>query len=491
MNFDVVIGIETHIQLATQSKMFCSCKADSWQEAPNTHTCPVCLGLPGALPTINKFALEQAMLMGLALQAKVAPKTHFDRKNYFYPDLAKGYQISQFDEPLNVGGWVEVDGQKIELIRAHLEEDVGKMTHGHPGSLVDFNKGGTPLLEIVSGPVLTSAAQARSYVQTLRQLARYLQVSDGNLEQGSLRADINISLQVPHSWALDGLEIIAVDGATLNPRTEVKNVNSFKSIERAVEYEIKRQTELLSNNQALVQETRGWDEAKGKTTSQRSKEEAHDYRYFPEPDLPPLVIDEAWVEEIRRRLPELPLAKRQRFMSDYGLNEREAVALVEDRGVADWYEAALQSFSSSETASVDEAKTVANWMLGEVSRLQNDHLTLVTESKLTATELAATLLLVQAGTISAASGKEVIAELFVNGGTATAIVESKGLGQVGSADDLEPVIKAVIAANPDVVEKIKAGKTASMQFLVGQVMKETRGRAKPDVVQQLLERLLA
>ncbi len=520
MEYDIIIGIETHIQLKTATKMFCRCSAESFGEEANTHTCPVCLGLPGALPYINKAALEQAMLMGLALRAEVAERAHFDRKNYFYPDLAKGYQISQYDEPLNVGGYVEVEGVKVGLIRAHLEEDVAKMSHDGSVSVIDFNKGGTPLLEIVSEPVITSAAQARAYVQTLRQIARYIGVNDGNLERGTMRADINISLQTPGKYRWVNGEFEVDDGYVMNKRVEVKNVNSFRAIERAVEYEIKRQTEVLESGQEVVQETRGWDEAKGKTIGQRNKEEAHDYRYFPEPDLPPLVIDRAWVEEMRQRLPELPQAKYERFMAEYGLSEYDARLLTEERANAEWYEAAVgaassvqRPASSDSSRPVDQstsrrdgsedkarnsklatrnssAKPVANWMLGELARLQNETQTLIADSQLLPAQLASVLEMLEAQTISGTSAKQIVAEAFTSGKDPRELVKELGLEQVSGSDDLKPIAEKVIADNADAVANYKGGKTSSLMFLVGQVMKETKGRAKPDVVKTLLEDLL-
>lgn len=486
MDYDVIIGIETHIQLKTQTKMFCGCEASFFEQTPNTHTCPVCLGLPGALPVINKQALDMAMLVGLALNATVAPRAHFDRKNYFYPDLAKGYQISQYDQPLNVGGWLEVDGRRIGITRAHLEEDVGKLTHSGSSSLVDFNKGGVPLLEIVSEPVITSAAEAKAYVQTLRQLARYIGVNDGNLERGSMRADINISLQQKGKWHYTDGQFILADGYQMNKRAEIKNVNSFRAIERAIEYEIKRQSELLSAGQAIAQETRGWDEAKGKTTSQRGKEEAHDYRYFPEPDLPPLIIGREWVDGLRQQLPELPIAKQQRFMAEYGLNDYDARILSDDRQVAEWFEQAVMAAGGSE-----QAKTVANWLLGEVARLQNETQLTVNKSQLTPEHLAKIIALVNNDDISVATAKQIVAESFVNGGDPLSMVQKLGLQQVSAADDLEPVARQVITSNADAVANYRNGKTASLMFLVGQVMKQTQGRAKPDVVKDLLEKLLA
>ena len=493
MTYDIIIGIETHIQLNTATKMFCRCSADAWKVEPNTRTCPVCLGLPGALPVINKAALDKAMLVGLALHAEIAESAHFDRKNYFYPDLAKGYQISQYDQPLNVGGYVEVDGEKIGLIRAHLEEDVGKLSHDGTKSLVDFNKGGTPLLEIVSEPVIRSAAQAKAYVQALRQLVRYLGVNDGDLEKGQMRADVNISLQQPGKWSYADGKFTTVDGYAMNNRVEIKNLNSFRAIERAIEYEVKLQAKRLDAGETIDQETKGWDEAKGVTTSQRSKEEAHDYRYFPEPDLPPLDISREWVSELESMLPELPAAKKQRFMDEYGLSEYDARLLTDERQTAEWFEQAVDAFAETanrkpQTANV--AKMVANWVLGELSRLQNESGTPIYQSKLLPAQLASVLHLVEEGKINGATAKAIVAETFVDGIDPLAAIKERGLEQVSGADTLEPIAKQVLDENPDAVANFKAGKESVVMFLVGQVMKASKGQANPAVVKELLLKLL-
>jgi aspartyl-tRNA(Asn)/glutamyl-tRNA(Gln) amidotransferase subunit B len=490
MNYDVVIGIETHIQLNTQTKMFCRCSAQVWQTVPNTHVCPACLGLPGALPVMNKNALDKAILLGLALHSTVAQHSKFDRKNYFYPDLAKGYQISQYDEPINVGGYVEVDGAKIGLIRAHLEEDVGKLTHAQSGTLVDFNKGGIPLMEIVSEPVIRSSAEAKSYVQALRQLVRYLGINDGNMERGSIRADINISLQKPGQWRyLDGR--FETNGSyQLSQRAEIKNVNSFRNIERAIDHEIQRQSIILDQGGHIEQETRGWDEVKGITTSQRTKEDAQDYRYFPEPDLPPLVIDHLWVEQIRQILPELPYPKTQRFIEEYQLAPSEARLLTMERQNADWFETAVAALRKNSGQSVQVPKLVANWMLGELAKLQNDNQCLISESQLRPDQLAQILLLVEQGQLTTANAKEVVGEVFVHGSDPGSIILERGLIQVSNADDLLPVAQRVVDANADAVANLKAGKASAMQFLVGQVMKETKGRANPGSVKEILDKIL-
>ena len=496
MTYDVIIGIETHIQLNTRTKMFCRCSTDSWQAAPNTHVCPVCLGLPGALPVLNKAGLDKALLVGLALHAQVQERAKFDRKNYFYPDLAKGYQISQFDQPLHLGGYVEVLGEKIGLTRAHLEEDVGKLTHEGDKSLVDFNKAGTPLLEIVSEPVIHSAASAKAYVQTLRQLMRYIGVNEGNLEKGTMRADVNISLQEPGKWHYASGAFTVEPGYAMNNRVEVKNLNSFRHIERAIIYEIERQTHQLGKGDTIAQETRGWDDPSGKTTLQRSKEEAHDYRYFPEPDLPPLQISPDWIASVLLQLPELPADKLHRFMEQYGLSDYDAQVITEERPLAEWFEEAVRCAiqvaqnQGTEVASKTIAKTVLNWMMGELAKLQNDRQIPLWEANILPAHLAEVMWLVDEGRLSTASAKEVLGVVFEIGIDPQQYVAKMGLTQLSATADLEPIVDWVIASNTDAVAKYLAGKESSMMFLVGQVMKETQGRAKPDVVKNLLtERL--
>jgi aspartyl-tRNA(Asn)/glutamyl-tRNA(Gln) amidotransferase subunit B len=493
MKYDIVIGIETHIQLNTQTKMFCGCSTDSWKATANTHTCPTCLGLPGALPVMNKMALDKAMLVAMALHSNIPDRMKFDRKNYFYPDLAKGYQISQYDEPLALGGYVEVDDARITLVRAHLEEDVGKLTHAGPISLVDFNKGGTPLMEIVSEPVMHSAVQAKAYVQALRQLVRYLEVNDGNMEQGVIRADVNVSLQTPGKWHFEDGEFLLEDGYELNNRVEIKNLNSFRNIERAINYEVSRQEKELEAGLAITQETRGWDEVRGVTTSQRTKEEAHDYRYFPEPDLPPVAIDESWKHSIAKMLPELPGEKRQRFEQDLGLSSYTARLLCEEQGVAAWFEKAVSLYMVHDCKK--SAKIVANWVLGDLAKLQNETGILLSDSGITPELLAGFLEYIDEGKVSVATVKQVLSDHFSLIEDKKTIKDFDNLlsseSLMRSDDDITPIAQSVLLANPEVVASIKAGKVSAIQFLVGQVMKESRGRAHPEAVRSILEKLLA
>lgn len=476
--YEIVIGLEVHAQLLTESKMFCPCSAQYASAPPNTHVCPVCLGLPGALPVINKRAVEATIMTGLALNCEIPAYSKFDRKNYHYPDLMKGFQISQYDAPLTRNGWleVEVDGQtrRIGITRAHLEEDTAKLIHAPTGngqvqSLVDVNRSGVPLMEIVSEPDIRSPEEARQYLMKLRTILRYLGVSTGNMEDGSFRCDANISLR-------------PVGSNEYGAKVEIKNMNSFRAVFRALEYEAKRQEEVLAAGGTISQETRGWVEALGVTVSQRTKEYAHDYRYFPEPDLPPLVVSREWVEEIRARLPEMPEAKRQRFETQYELPAYDAAHLTANRETADFFEQTVALYPN--------AKTVANWMLGELFRLLNTHALELDQAKVTPEGLAKLLHLIDRGEISQRAAKTVFEEMFETGKDAAAVVNEKGLAQVSDVEALRGIVEEVVAANPKVVADYKAGKKQAQGFFVGQVMRATKGTANPGVVNQLLAEIL-
>lgn len=474
MEYEAVIGLEVHAQLLTESKMFCTCSADYAGAAPNTHVCPICLGMPGVLPKINRTAVEYTVMTALALNCDIPEFGKFDRKNYPYPDLMKGYQISQYDMPLSRNGWmtVELDGEsrKIGIIRVHLEEDTAKLLHvtdesGQSYSLVDVNRSGVPLMEIVSAPDLRSPHEARAYLVKLRAILQALGVSTGNMEEGSFRCDANVSIR-------------PVGEEKLGTKTEVKNMNSFRSVQRALEYEIKRQAEVLDKGGRIVQETRGWVDDKGVTVGQRSKEYAHDYRYFPEPDLPPLELSREWVEGVRARLPELPDARRDRFMALHGLGRYDAVQLTSSRPTADFFERAAALYP--------HAKMVANWMQSELFRLLKDSEGDVSGSKITPEGLADLLALVDKGAINVRSGKEVFEEMFATGKTASEVVKERGLSQISDTSALETAVDEVIKANPQAVADYRAGKGNALSFLMGQVMKATRGQANPGVVNQLL-----
>jgi aspartyl-tRNA(Asn)/glutamyl-tRNA(Gln) amidotransferase subunit B len=486
MEYETIIGLEVHVQLLTKSKMFCRCSADYASAPPNTHVCPVCLGMPGVLPTINKRAIEYAVMTALALNCTIPEHTRFDRKNYPYPDLMKGYQISQYDNPLSRNGWltIEVDGKskRIGITRVHQEEDVAKLFHrtdtvGETYSLVDVNRSGVPLMEVVSEPDMRSPEEAREYLMKLRSSLQYLGVSTGNMEEGSFRCDANVSIRPA--------------GTTeFMPKVEVKNMNSFKAVYRALAYEVERQKKVAEEGGRLAQETRGWVEEKGATVSQRSKEQAHDYRYFPEPDLPPLELSRKFVDEIRARLPELPDSRRDRFVSQYNLSRYDANLLTDSRAMADYFEACLKLLPAG-TGAEKKAKTVANWLLGEFTRLLNATNTEIKDAKVKPRNLVEMLDLIDKGTLSTKMAKEVFEDMFHSGKRAFQVVQEKGLAQISTTTELETIVGQVIAANSQAVADYKQGRETALKFLVGQVMKATKGQANPQMVNELLRRMLA
>jgi aspartyl-tRNA(Asn)/glutamyl-tRNA(Gln) amidotransferase subunit B len=489
MDFEPVIGLEVHAELSTLSKMFCACEVvDNTLAAPNTAVCPVCAGMPGTLPVVNEKAVDYAIRVALALECQVQPTSIFARKNYFYPDLPKGYQISQYESPLAVNGKLAIrtsEGeQTIRIRRVHLEEDTGKLTHverdGKSYSLVDLNRAGVPLLEIVSEPDLHSAEAARAYGEALRDMLRYLAVNSGDMEKGVIRFEANISLRpVPGPGQ---------PPAPLGIRTEVKNLNSFRALERSIVYEIQRQGTILSAGGTIQQDTLGWSEARGQTYSQRSKEDAQDYRYFPEPDLPPLVVDPAWVERLAHELPELPHAKYVRFMNQYGLSSYNAWRLTEEQAFADYFERA---------AKMAPAQAVANWILGEVFSLLN-RLTSAegaalhfTDLKIAPEALAELVNLVNDGRINQSRAREVLAEMFKSGKGAAEIVQSRGFAQVSDQSFISELVAQTVSENPKEVASYRAGKAGVANFLFGQVMKKAAGKANPQVVRAELERQLS
>lgn len=479
MKYEAVIGLEVHTELKTQTKIFCGCKT-SFGEAPNTNVCPVCLGLPGVLPVLNKKVLEYAVRAGLALNCEISHFSKFDRKNYYYPDLPKDFQTSQFDLPICGPGYldVEVNGEKkhIRITRAHMEEDAGKLVHHGVSitdsdySLVDYNRTGTPLLEIVSEPDMRSAKEAVAYMEKMRAILQYVGISDCRMEEGSLRCDANVSVR-------------PVGQKELGTKTEIKNINSFKGVEKAIEYEALRQAKILEEGGTIIQETRTWDEKENVTKSMRSKEEANDYRYFPEPDLVPFTVSEEYIEEIRKGLPELPDARKERYMSDYKLSPEDADAITNDKNRADYFEAMVTEGA--------DPKTAVNWIMGELaSQLSTDNIE-ISEAKVKPVHLADLLVLIEKGTISGKIAKKVFAEMWKNGGTPEKIIEEQGLVQISDTGELEGIVMQVIEAHPQAVTDFKAGKKKAIGALVGQIMKMTKGQANPQVVNQLLSQKLS
>ncbi len=472
--YEVVIGLEVHAQLKTKSKIFAPDKNEFGQE-PNTLTSPITLGMPGVLPVLNKECVNMGILTGLALNCEIPSRCKFDRKQYFYPDLPKGYQISQYDEPICVNGHIEIDGKRIGITRAHLEEDAGKLVHagangiaGSTYSLVDLNRAGTPLLEIVSEPDMRSSEEAKNYMEELRNIVRYIGVCDGNLEEGSMRCDANISIMPKGS-------------KEFGTRAEIKNVNSFAALQRAIEYEIERQIEIVEEGGEVVQETRLWDDASRETRSMRGKEDAHDYRYFPEPDLMPLEISREWVEEIRAKMPELPNQKRKRYQ-EIGLSEYDASVIVEQMGLALFFDKVLELGANP--------KTAVNFIMGEITAyLKEEHIE-ITDTKLTPDNLAELISLIEKGTISNNIGKQIIIEMMKDGTKAYVIVEKKGLSQISDEGAIKELVQKVVDAHPNEVEAYKNGKTNLLGFFVGQVMKETKGRANPKTVNQLIKEII-
>ena len=475
MNYEAVIGLEVHAQLQTNTKIFCGCETRFGEEA-NTRTCPVCIGMPGVLPVLNKKAVEYIIKTGIATHCTVSHYSRFARKNYFYPDLPKGYQISQYELPLCEHGYVEIvaDGKikRVGITRIHLEEDAGKNLHQAESgaSLVDLNRAGTPLMEIVSEPDIRSPEEASEYLKKLRSILRYIEVSDADMEKGNFRCDANVSIRPTGS-------------REFGTRAEVKNVNSFKFVQKAIEYEIKRQAQVLDGGGRVLQETRLFDSTKGVTFSMRSKEEAHDYRYFPEPDLVPVVVSKETVENIGRTIPELPDAKRARFAGEYGLPEYDADMLTQSRALADYYESTVKLSG--------QPKVVANWMMGELMRLLNADSREIEACPLTPGRLAGMVKMIDSGVISTKIAKTVFEEMYQTGKDAETVVREKGLVQVSDTGAIEQIIAEVIKASPAQHADYKAGKDKLFGFFVGQVMKASKGKANPELVNQLLKKKLS
>jgi len=474
MIYEVVIGVEVHAQLRTKSKMFCGC-GTMFGLTANSQTCPVCLGLPGTLPVINQAAVEMAVRTGLALNCTIGGTNRFARKNYFYPDLPKGYQISQYEAPICEHGWIEIANaegrKKVRIRRAHLEEDAGKNVHetGMSGSRVDLNRAGTPLLEIVTEPDMRSADEVVAYLKSLRDILMYLEVCDGNMEEGSFRCEPNISLR-------------PLGQKEYGTKVELKNINSFKFVKDAIEYEVKRQTKLLNEGGTIRQETRLWNSDRGETAVMRSKEEAHDYRYFPDPDLVPLKMEREWVESFRASVPELPATRMKRFVGDFGLPEYDAGVLTASKGIADYFEACVKLFN--------QPKTVSNWVMGELTRELKNSGTEAGSSPVTPERLVGLLELVEKGTVSLKVARDIFPDLYRSGKSPEQIVQEKGLTQVSDEGALDKIVEEVLTRNPAQVAQFKEGKQQVLGFLVGQVMKSSGGKANPGKVNELLKKKL-
>ena len=468
-DYEVVIGLEVHAELSTKTKIFCSCPTEFGGD-PNTHTCPVCMAMPGALPVLNEKVVEYAVKAGLATNCSISKDSKNDRKNYFYPDLPKSYQISQFDKPLCENGYVEIEDdngekKKVRILRIHIEEDAGKLNHNEfgGGSLVDLNRAGVPLIETVSEPDIRSAKEAENYLRKLKSIFEYIEVSDCKMQEGSLRADVNVSVHKP--------------GTPFGTRTEMKNMNSFRSIVRAIEYEIDRQIDVIEDGGVIEQETLRWDDVSGRTFSMRDKEDAQDYRYFPDPDLVAIRLSDEYVENIRKNLPELPESRRERYIGEYGLSEKDANLLTASKYMSNIFEGA--------NSICNNPKAVANWLLSDISKTLNEKELEPEQIPFTAEQLAKMIELIDKGTISSAIGKKVVAELFENPKDPEEIIKEKGWIQISDEGAIKEVVTKILEANPQSVADFKAGKDKALGFLVGQAMKETRGQANPQMLNKM------
>lgn len=497
--YEAIIGLEIHAELKTISKMFCACRNSS-AEAPNTNVCPICLGHPGTLPVPNKQAIDWTILAGLALHCKINRSSKFDRKNYFYPDLPKGYQISQYDQPLAYGGYLDIDEQKISITRIHLEEDTGKSTHlkENDYTLLDFNRAGTPLMELVSEPVIKDAATAKKFCQAYQQILRYLEISNADMEKGEMRCEANVSVQESGRWAYQDGRIIGLKRYRLNPKVEVKNINSFRAVERAINFEIERQTAVLKNGEKIIAETRGWDENRAQTVSQRIKESSADYRYFPEPDIPPLSISEADLEKIQRTLPELPGEKIKRFEREYGFKKEIAAVLANDKELANWTENVISELGAWIEAQGDEegrqkkklAQAAGNWITSELLKHLNANNQRISDLKISAENFAELICLIYQNKINSSAGQLILEAMYENGGDPTDIMQTLNLEQLDDHAELEKIIINTIALCPEQANDYRRGKSALLQFFIGKIMAETRGKANPKTLKKLLEKLL-
>jgi len=483
--YQPVIGLEIHVELKTRSKMFCSCLNDSNEKHPNVNICPICMGHPGTLPVINKEAVRKTIKTGLALNCKIPEYSKFDRKNYFYPDLPKGYQISQYDKPFCVGGYLKINGKNIRIRRVHLEEDTGRLMHPEDVdySLVDFNRAGIPLMELVTEPDINSAKEARKFAEELQLILRYLGVSDADMEKGQMRVEANISLS----------QISNLKSQILGTKVEIKNLNSFRAVERGIEYEIKRQAEILEEGGKIIQETRGWNDIKGITVSQREKEEAHDYRYFPEPDLPILHLGVAdYLNEIKTEIPELPQQRRERLMREYQLDEKSIEIFVFNKDLGEFFEKVVSELEPRlpQEKLLKLIKLATNYIITDLQGLLQKASITDEDFLITPENFAEFITLIDEGKISSKGAKMVLEEMFKKGGDPSQIIEEKGLIQVTDEVEIEKVVKEIISKNQKAVEDYKKGKETALQFLIGQVMAKTQGKANPEIVRENLIKIL-
>lgn len=498
MDYDVIIGLEIHAELKTKSKMFCACDNDAINRQPNTCVCPICLGHPGTLPVPNKTAIEWTIMTGLALNCKINRLSKFDRKNYFYPDLPKGYQISQYDLPLAYQGYLEVEGEKILITRIHLEEDTGKSMHNRDHTLLDFNRAGTPLMELVTEPVIKNAAQAKKFCQAYQQILRYLNVASADMEKGEMRCEANVSLQKKGSWEYKNGQILPLGKKSLNAKVEVKNINSFRALEKAINFEIGRQNEELNNKKTIIAETRGWDDSKNISVSQRVKESSADYRYFPEPDIPSLHISDDQIKKLKADLPELPEAKKYRFISEYGLSLDMAKVLSGDKDLAAWSEEVISELrawieaegQSSEKQDKKLARLAANWISGELLKNLNQENKTIKDLKITAENMAELICLVAENKINSSAGQKILSVMYQKGGDPSDIMDALNLKQNNNQTEIITIAKTVIKNNELQVEQYRQGKTNVIQFLIGKVMAASQGKANPALVKTTLENLL-
>jgi aspartyl-tRNA(Asn)/glutamyl-tRNA(Gln) amidotransferase subunit B len=500
MKYDIIIGLEIHAELKTDSKMFCSCLNIRENVLPNTNVCPICLGHPGTLPMPNKKAIDLTILTGLALNCQINLQSKFDRKNYYFPDLPKGYQISQYDKPFAYQGHLIVNSKKIDITRIHLEEDTGKSFHqtDKEQTLIDFNRAGAPLLELVTDPMIKDALEAKAFCQEFQKVLRYLEVSSANMESGEMRCEANISLQKPKNWRRKGSEIIATGKNKLNNKVEVKNINSFKSLEKAINFEIARQTQLLDKKQEITAETRGYDEKSNKTVSQRKKEAAADYRYFKEPDIPDIILKPDEIEKLRKQIGELPIEKKKRFKKEYGLKEETIDILISDKDLANFTEKMISELAAWTIAEEDNfdrqskklSQMAANWLSGELlTRFKNDNKRFK-DNIITAENFAELMSLIWRGKVNSNTGLKILEIMYNKGGDPTNIMDDLGLEQIDNSDKLVNIINDIVNKFPKQVQMYKDGKTPVIKFLIGQVMAHSKGRANPQKVQEILEKML-